>query len=191
MKDLTLALELCAFALATVLVRHVSTEKNLNTNLIRTMNTKSIPYRDTNAESSKLRKPESMRGARMLQYSRPIFPKWSPGWKPTTPSTAEPIGKCIAMQLASNIWRIYNISITLSYMKRMLYHEFTMNVGRISTENTLRAKRNLKILIKGESTFSRCSEFKRILHITCRWWKNQGKWVPRVFEIVRNPMGSV
>ena len=29
MKDLTLALELCAFALATVLVRHVSTEKNL------------------------------------------------------------------------------------------------------------------------------------------------------------------
>ena len=29
MKDLILALELCAFALATVLVRHVSTEKNL------------------------------------------------------------------------------------------------------------------------------------------------------------------
>ena len=29
MKDLTLALELCAFALATVLIRHVSTEKNL------------------------------------------------------------------------------------------------------------------------------------------------------------------
>ena len=29
MKELTLALELCAFALATVLVRHISTEKNL------------------------------------------------------------------------------------------------------------------------------------------------------------------
>ena len=29
MKNLSLALKLCAFALATVLVRHVSTEKNL------------------------------------------------------------------------------------------------------------------------------------------------------------------
>ena len=29
MKDLTLALKLCAFSLATVLVRHISTEKNL------------------------------------------------------------------------------------------------------------------------------------------------------------------
>ena len=154
MKDLTLALELCPFALATVLVRHVSTEKNLNTNLIRTMNTKSIPYRDTNAESSKLRKPESMGGARMLQYSRPIFPKWSPGWKPTTPSRAEPRGKCIAMQLASNIWGNNDISITLTLMKRMLYHEFTVNVGRISTENTLRANRNLEVLIKGESFIS-------------------------------------